>query len=146
VVVAEGAQPLGGKVVTQGTYRDAERRPRLGGISNQVAGEIEHLSGLETRVVILGHLQRGGTPTPFDRWLATRFGVRAVELAVKGLWGRLVALRGTEITHVPISEAVQTLAASTRTVKISRRPWPSAVPSANNAKRVPTSCLGPLKT
>jgi len=77
--------------------------------ANQVAERSSSLSGLETRVVILGHLQRGGTPTPFDRWLATRFGVTRRELAVKGLWGQMVALRGTEITHVPIFEAVQTL-------------------------------------
>jgi phosphofructokinase-like protein len=109
VVVAEGACPQGGKVVTQGSYRGPERRPRLGGISYHVAQEIEQISGLETRVVILGHLQRGGTPTPFDRWLATRFGVRAVELATQGLWGQMVALHGTEITHVPIDEAVQTV-------------------------------------
>ena len=107
VVVAEGAKPVGGKVVAQGTYRDAQHRPRLGGISYQVAKEIEQTGELETRVVILGHLQRGGTPTAFDRWLATHFGVRAVELAAQGHWERMVALHGTDITHVPISEAVQ---------------------------------------
>ena len=109
VVVAEGARPAGGHVVVQGRYRDAEHRPRLGGISNQVAQAIERSSGLETRVVVLGHLQRGGTPTPFDRWLATRFGVHAVELAVRGHWGQMVALHGTDITEVPIAQAVQSL-------------------------------------
>jgi phosphofructokinase-like protein len=106
VVVAEGAKPLGGEVVLQG-YKGPERRPRLGGISYHVAKEIEQTCGLETRVVILGHLQRGGTPTAYDRWLATRFGVHAVELAAQGRWGRMVALHGTEITDVAIADAVQ---------------------------------------
>jgi phosphofructokinase-like protein len=105
VVVAEGAQPAGGDVVTQ-SYHGPDRRPRLGGISNQVAKDIERVCGLDTRVVILGHLQRGGTPTAFDRWLATRYGFHAIEMARQGLWGRMVALRGTVITDVPIADAV----------------------------------------
>ena len=107
VVVAEGARPKGGQAVIQGTSRGADRRPRLGGISYRVAREIERASELETRVVILGHLQRGGTPTAYDRWLATHFGVHAVQLAIQGNWGRMVSLRETRISDIPISEAVR---------------------------------------
>src|SRR5258706_6406265 len=96
IVVAEGAKPKGGKFVTQGRYKGADKRPRLGGISHHIAQAIERRTGDEVRVVILGHLQRGGTPTAFDRWLATHFGVRAVLLAEQGQWGRMVALRGTQ--------------------------------------------------
>jgi phosphofructokinase-like protein len=109
IVVAEGAKPKGGKFVTQGRYKGADRRPRLGGISHQIAAEIEHLTGDEVRVVILGHLQRGGAPTAFDRWLATHFGVHAVMLAERGQWGRMVSLRGTQFSDLPIAEAVQQL-------------------------------------
>lgn len=109
LVVAEGAKPVGGDVVSQGVYKEADHRIRLGGISNVLARQIEELTGEETRVVILGHLQRGGCPTPFDRWLATRFGVKAVELAVQGLWGEMTTLRGTDIGHIPIKKAVQEL-------------------------------------
>ncbi len=106
IVVAEGAKPLGGTVVTQGTYRGADKRPRLGGISHQIAEEIEEKMDDEVRVVILGHLQRGGTPTAYDRWLATHFGVRAVMLAEQNKWGIMVALKGTQFGEVPIREAV----------------------------------------
>jgi len=109
IVVAEGAKPMGGKFVTQGHYEGADKRPRLGGVSHQIAEQIEKRTGDEVRVVILGHLQRGGTPTAFDRWLATQFGVRAVILAEKGQWGRMVSLRGTHFSDVPIAEAVQQL-------------------------------------
>ena len=77
IVVAEGARPAGGALV----YQDpggADRQPRLGGIAQQVSGEIERLTGKETRVVVLGHLQRGGSPTAFDRMLASCFGCAAV--------------------------------------------------------------------
>jgi ATP-dependent phosphofructokinase / diphosphate-dependent phosphofructokinase len=104
VVVAEGARPKGGTTVAQGRSRSG--RERLGGISYQVAKEIERASGTETRVVVLGHLQRGGTPTAHDRCLATGFGVHAVELALRGRWGQMVSKRGTIITHVPIAQAV----------------------------------------
>lgn len=106
LVVAEGARPIGGPMVAQGTYRGADKRPRLGGISHRIAGEIEKRTGDEVRVVILGHLQRGGAPTAFDRWLATHFGVRAVELAAEGRWGQMVSLRGTQVGQLPIQEAV----------------------------------------
>jgi phosphofructokinase-like protein len=107
VVVAEGAKEVGGNLVAQDTYRGSGKRLRLGGISNVLAKQIENGSGLETRVVILGHLQRGGTPTPYDRWLATRFGVHAVDLVKRGHWDHMVSLRGTEITHVTIQQAVK---------------------------------------
>ena len=109
IVVAEGAKPKGGKFVTQGSYKGADKRPRLGGVSHHIAEEIERRTGDEVRVVILGHLQRGGTPTAFDRWLATHFGVRAVLLAEEGQWGRMVSLRGTQFSDLPIAEAVQQL-------------------------------------
>jgi 6-phosphofructokinase 1 len=106
VVVAEGAHAAGGRTGKDAALRP-DGRPKLGGISNQVAKEIEDASGEETRVVVLGHLQRGGTPTPIDRWLATRFGTHARRLAEKCRWGHTVALRGTETIDVPISVAVQ---------------------------------------
>ena len=84
----------------------ADKRPRLGGISHQIASEIERRTGDEARVVILGHLQRGGIPTPQDRWLATHFGVHAVELAAQKRWGRMVNIRGTQFGDIPIAEAV----------------------------------------
>ena len=109
IVVAEGAKPKGGKFVTQGRYQGADKRPRLGGISHHIAEEIERRTKDEVRVVILGHLQRGGTPTAFDRWLATHFGVHAVMLAEQEKWGRMVSIRGTKFSDLPIAEAVEQL-------------------------------------
>lgn len=106
IVVAEGAKPKGGTFVTQGKYRGADTRPRLGGISHVIAEEIEKRTGDEARVVILGHLQRGGIPTAYDRWLATHFGYTAVELAAAGQWGRMVSLQGTRFGSVDLSAAV----------------------------------------
>ena len=71
-----------------------------------LAREIEKKIGYETRVTVLGHVQRGGSPTPFDRILATRYGVHAMELAIKGSWGKMVALRGNKISDVPLSEDI----------------------------------------
>ncbi len=82
---------------------------RLGGIGEQVAAEIEKRTGYETRVSVLGHIQRGGTPSAFDRVLGTRFGVKAVELAKHKKFGRMVALAGNKIIVVPIEDAVGTL-------------------------------------
>ena len=82
---------------------------RLGGIGRVVADEIERLTGFETRVTVLGHVQRGGTPTARDRFLATRLGLRAAELASSGTWGRMAAVRGSEIADVPLAEAAGTL-------------------------------------
>src|SRR5262249_45540815 len=79
---------------------------RLGGIGQSVADELESLTGFDTRVTVLGHVQRGGTPTARDRFLATRLGLRAVELAARGSWGRMAAVRGNEIVDVPLSDVL----------------------------------------
>jgi len=104
VCVAEGAKPRGGEVVFQKETPASRGRPRLGGIGTQLTEEIEERTGLETRVTILGHLQRSGTPTPFDRILATRFGVAAAEMIGRGEFGRMAALRGEDIVSVPLEE------------------------------------------
>jgi ATP-dependent phosphofructokinase / diphosphate-dependent phosphofructokinase len=85
---------------------DAFGRPRLGGIGELIAPIIEERTGIETRATTLGHIQRGGTPSAYDRVLATRLGMAAMLSAVEGHWGRMVALRGTEIVHVPFEEAL----------------------------------------
>ncbi len=102
VVVAEGAKPAAGALVTQDGSRDEFGHERLGGIGDQVAKEIERRTGLETRVSILGHIQRGGTPTAFDRLIATRYGLRAVDLVRARKWGRMVSLQGFKIVDVPL--------------------------------------------
>ncbi len=104
VVVAEGCPaPIGGRIMA-GT--DTSGFERLGGVSTVVAAELERLTGYETRTMILGHLQRGGTPTAFDRVLATRLGIRAAEAALDGDFGMMVASRGAELVLVPLSAAV----------------------------------------
>jgi len=110
VVVAEGAKPEGAKfAITQSDKVDEFGHVRLGGIGTVVGEEIEKRTGVETRVTILGHIQRGGTPTPFDRVLATRFGIAAVDLVLKGEFGKMVALQGNKIVAVDLSEAVAKL-------------------------------------
>ncbi len=104
VVVAEGAVPDEGTTSTQDGELDAFGHVRLGGIGDQLAREIERRTGKEARAVVLGHIQRGGTPTAFDRWLATRFGLHAVAAVHDGDYGTMVALRGTEIVRVPLHE------------------------------------------
>ncbi|MEA2447908.1 MAG: ATP-dependent phosphofructokinase / diphosphate-dependent phosphofructokinase [Actinomycetota bacterium] len=106
VVVAEGAQPLEGTVSTQEQQTDAFGHVRLGGIGVSLEHEIEARTGFETRVTILGHVQRGGTPTAFDRVLATRFGIDAIDAAHEEDYGLMVALQGTKIVRVPIGDAV----------------------------------------
>lgn len=106
IVIAEGAKPLGGDVSVSKILKDSPDPLRLGGAGNRLADEIEKLIGIETRVTVLGHLQRGGHPTPYDRILSTRYGVKAVELAVEGKFGTMVSLHGNEIINVPIEEAV----------------------------------------
>ncbi|HWH94129.1 MAG TPA: ATP-dependent 6-phosphofructokinase [Baekduia sp.] len=108
VVVSEGATPREGTLSTAGAAGalDAFGHERLGGIAVTLEREIEERTGYETRMTILGHVQRGGTPTAFDRVLATRFGVAAAEAVSAGKSGVMVALRGTDITTVPISEAL----------------------------------------
>ena len=108
VVAAEGAKMATGAPVTTDAPRDEFGHVRLGGIGNELAREIEKRTGFETRSVVLGHIQRGGTPSAFDRVLATRYGIGAIDLVHKGEFGTMVALRGTEIVAVPLSEAILT--------------------------------------
>jgi 6-phosphofructokinase 1 len=109
VVVAEGAQPIGGMPSAGGDQLDSFGHVRLGGIAHWLEGEIEGRTGKETRATVLGHVQRGGTPTAFDRVLATRFGLHAIDAADAGRWGTMAALRGTEIDLVALSEATTEL-------------------------------------
>ena len=106
VVVAEGAAPKEGTLALQTGEIDQFGHVRLGGVGNLVAAEIEKRTGFETRVTILGHIQRGGTPTAFDRVLATRFGIAAIEAVHDGAFGHMVALQAGEIVRVPLAEAV----------------------------------------
>jgi 6-phosphofructokinase 1 len=109
VVVAEGAIPAEGTMEVISPEVDQFGHPRLGGIANVLAAEIEARTGFETRVTILGHIQRGGTPTAFDRVLATRFGIAAIEAVHDRAFGQMVALRANEIVRVPLAEALTTL-------------------------------------
>jgi ATP-dependent phosphofructokinase / diphosphate-dependent phosphofructokinase len=109
VVVSEGAQPVGGLPEVHEKGLDAFGHVRLGGIAHWLEGEIEQRTGKETRATVLGHVQRGGTPTGFDRVLATRFGLHAIDAANAGEWGTMTALRGTDIQLVQLGEAVAQL-------------------------------------
>jgi len=109
VVVAEGARPIEGTLSLASREVDAFGHERLGGIANRLAEEIEIRTGFEARVTILGHVQRCGTPTAFDRVLATRFGVAAIDAVHDGDFGKMVALQGGRIVRVPIGEAVSEL-------------------------------------
>jgi 6-phosphofructokinase 1 len=109
VVVAEGAVPKEGTMATQDAEVDQFGHVRLGGIGNLLQTEIENRTGFETRVTILGHIQRGGTPTAYDRVLATRFGVEAIDAVHQQDFGVMVALRGPDIIRVPLAEAVREL-------------------------------------
>jgi ATP-dependent phosphofructokinase / diphosphate-dependent phosphofructokinase len=109
VVVAEGAQPKGGMPVPEGAPTDSFGHVRLGGIANWLEGEIEQRTGHEARATVLGHIQRGGTPTAFDRVLATRFGLHAIDAAHEGQWGKMTALRSTDIELIDLSEATAEL-------------------------------------
>ncbi len=105
VVVAEGAAPAGGTQVFAGEDTVTGWK-RLGGISYSIAREIETRGGYEVRATVLGHIQRGGSPVPSDRILATRFGIEAARLAIEGKFGSMVALRGDEIVSVPLADAI----------------------------------------
>ncbi|HSA52770.1 MAG TPA: 6-phosphofructokinase [Yinghuangia sp.] len=109
VVVAEGAIPQEGQMVTKDQTLDAFGHVKLSGIGDWLAAEIERRTGHEARTTVLGHVQRGGTPTAFDRWLATRFGFHAIDAVHEGKWGRMVALRGTDVVTVPLEEATREL-------------------------------------
>jgi ATP-dependent phosphofructokinase / diphosphate-dependent phosphofructokinase len=107
VVVAEGARPRDGAVVSEHEGTDAFGHVRLGGIAVQLEKEIEARTGYESRMTILGHVQRGGTPLAYDRVLGTRFGVAAVVAVSDGDFGKMVALRGPDIVRVPLEEALR---------------------------------------
>lgn len=109
VVVAEGAQFKGKDMVLQEKKLDAFGHVRLGGVGEELAGQIEKRTGYETRVSVLGHIQRGGSPTAFDRILGTRLGVKAVELVKNNKFGRMVALAGIKIIDVSLEDAVKAL-------------------------------------
>ena len=109
VVVAEGATPREGTMALVSGEVDAFGHVRLGGIGDQLAKEIESRTGYETRAIVLGHVQRGGTPTAFDRVLATRFGIAAVDAVHDGDFGKMVALRAGKIVRVPLGEATDEL-------------------------------------
>ncbi|MEU5769299.1 6-phosphofructokinase [Streptomyces asoensis] len=109
VVVAEGAVPKDGDVVLKDGSLDSFGHVRLSGVGEWLAKEIERRTGKEARTTVLGHVQRGGTPSAFDRWLATRFGLHAIDAVHEGDHGVMVALRGTDIVRVPIAEATARL-------------------------------------
>ncbi|HIP97213.1 MAG TPA: ATP-dependent 6-phosphofructokinase [Anaerolineae bacterium] len=108
IVVSEGARPIGGEQVYQPT-KDPTAPRRLGGISQRVAGELSRMCDHEIRVTVLGHVQRGGSPSSFDRILGTRFGAAAVRLVADGRFGEMVSLRGEHIEAVAIADAVSQL-------------------------------------
>jgi len=107
IVVAEGAAAIDGKMEVQKMVPTSHDPIRLGGIGRKVGQDIEDLTGIETRVTVLGHLQRGGQPIPFDRILSTRYGAAAVEAFVSGQFGTMVSLQGTSINTVPLTEAIK---------------------------------------
>ena len=109
VVAAEGATPREGTLATLSGDKDEFGHERLGGIGQVLEREVEARTGFETRATVLGHVQRGGTPTAFDRVLATRCGIAAIDAATDGRWGTMTALRGTRIELVPLADAVASL-------------------------------------
>ena len=106
VVVAEGAKPVGGELVVNRRVEESFDPIRLGGIGTVISYQIEESTGIESRATILGHLQRGGSPTPFDRILSTRYGAGAVNLLMEGRFGEMVCLRTPQIESVPLAAAV----------------------------------------
>jgi len=116
ICVAEGALPKDGNLITKDTTLDAFGHVKLSGIGEWLAGALEAHTGHEARTTVLGHVQRGGSPTAFDRVLATRFGLNAIESVKDRAWGTMVGLRGTDIVRVPLQEATGTL----KTVPIER--------------------------
>jgi len=106
IVVAEGAKPKEGKEILYSDSTDEFGHVRFGGVGYYLGKEIEKRIDTETRVVVLGHLQRGGSPTPFDRILATRFGIAAIDLVHQGQFGRIVAIQGNKIISVPLKDVV----------------------------------------
>jgi len=109
IVIAEGAIPQDGDMVTKDQTLDAFGHVKLSGIGDWLAKQIEAKTGKEARTSVLGHIQRGGSPTAFDRVLATRFGLQAITAASEGDWGKMVALHGTNIVRVPLASATEKL-------------------------------------
>jgi len=109
VVVAEGVKPGDSKLVIKRRVKASTDPIRLGGVSYRIAEQIENLTGLEARVIILGHLQRGGKPTEFDRILATQFGKKAVDLVMEGKFGYMTSLQGGKINSAPIKDGIARL-------------------------------------
>ena len=107
IVVAEGAMPVGGEAVVQKIVPDSAEHLRLGGISLVLGAQLEKLMELETRAVVLGHLQRGGTPTPFDRILATRLGSKAIDLIEEKKFGQMVSVKGNYLAAYPLEEVAK---------------------------------------
>lgn len=107
VVVAEGAKPLDGEMVIHKMVDDRSDPVRLGGIGEVVAQKLEVLTGIETRVTVLGHLQRGGSPTPYDRILATRYGVAAVDFVARGNFGQVVSLDEDKVVPIPLADVAR---------------------------------------
>jgi 6-phosphofructokinase 1 len=107
VVVAEGAKPKGGDIVIQRIVKESSDPIRLGGISFVLGRQIEKMTGLETRIVVMGHLQRGGSPTPFDRILATQLGTKVVEMIEEKAFGNMVGIRKNSLVKVPLKEVAR---------------------------------------
>ncbi len=107
LVVSEGAKPIGGKVTVQRLVKDGSEPIRLGGVSFVIGQELEKLTGIETRNVVLGHLQRGGSPSPFDRILGTQLGSKAVDFIAQGHTGCMVGVRDDHFVKVPLSKVAQ---------------------------------------
>lgn len=105
IAVSEGAIAAGGDTTVSGQDTDAFGHAQLGGVGQRLAEQIETRTGHETRLAVLGHVQRGGTPTAFDRWLATRYGLHALDAVIEEDFGMMMALRGTDIVRVPMAEA-----------------------------------------
>ena len=116
IVVAEGALPKGGTLITKDASLDSFGHVKLSGIGEWLAQQVEERTGHEARTTVLGHIQRGGSPTAFDRVLATRFGLNAITAVKDQAWGTMVALRGTDIVRIPLQEATGVL----KTVPIER--------------------------
>lgn len=130
MVVAEGAKPKGGSVVIQRIVKESADPVRLGGIGFVLTEQIGKETGIETRAVVMGHLQRGGSPTPFDRVLATSLGTKAVELIENGQFGYMPGVRGSKLVAVPLTKA----ASGTKTVPLNH-------PLLQSARSVGT-CFG----
>jgi len=106
VVVAEGSKPKGAEKIVYGSGLDEFGHPRLGGVGYYLGKEIERCTGIETRIVVLGHLQRGGSPIAFDRVLATRYGIAAIDLVNQGQFGKMVAIKGNKIVSVLLKDVI----------------------------------------